>query len=257
MIDNRYDGFKLQCKNINEYNILSFKKNGYLKGIVENVSYEYGLKYLNNITKYNMNLNWDIISKINNIGDPLNYEYSINNTKIMLSPTTLRYIQYTLDILYHIKNNTKLINVKIVEVGGGYGAQSIFLFEICDLFNIVIDSYDILDLKEVNNLQDNYIKVCKTITNNIYNINTYTLDDYTYENENYFISNYALGEFSKDWQDIYISSVVSKIVHGYICWNFSPQIPNIHDYFNNINKIIEEENPQTNCYPIKSYLIKY
>ena len=86
MIDNRYDGFKLQCKNINEYNILSFKKNNYLKGIVENVSYEYGLKYLNNITKYNMNLNWDIISKINNIGDPLNYEYSINNIKIILNP---------------------------------------------------------------------------------------------------------------------------------------------------------------------------
>jgi hypothetical protein len=257
MIDNRYDGFKLQCKNINDYNILSFKKNNYLKGIVENVSYEYGLKYLDNITKYNMNLNWDIISKINNIGDPLNYEYIINNKKIMLSPTTLRYIQYTLDILYHIKNNTKLINIKIVEVGGGYGAQSIFLFEICHLFDIVIDSYDILDLQEVNNLQNNYIKVCQITTNNIYNINTYTLDDYKYENENYFISNYALGEFSKDWQDLYINSVVSKIEHGYICCNFSPQVPNIHDYFNTINKIIEDENPQTNCYPIKSYIIKY
>ena len=35
--------------------------------------------------------------------------------------------------------------------------------------------------------------------------------------------------------------IVSKIKHGYFCWNFSPQNPKIHDYFTTIKIIKEEE----------------
>ena len=144
----------------------------------------------------------------------------------------------------------------MVEVGGGYGAQSVFLFELSHLFDITIDKYEILDLLEVNNLQKHYINLCEATTRSKYNIEAFIIDEYNYENENYFISNYALGELTKEWQDLYIDNVVSKITHGYICWNFSPQNPNIHEYFNNIKKTIEEENPQTNCPPVKSFIIK-
>lgn len=257
MNDNRYDGFKYHCRDIDETNILTFKENNYLKSIVDNVSYEYGLEYLQNILNYNVNLDWNKIKKINDIGNPTNHSFTINNNNILLSPTTLRYVQYTLDILNHIKNYLKINNLKIVEVGGGYGAQSVFLFELCNLFDITIDKYEILDLYEVNNLQKHYINICEATTNNKYNIEAFILDEYNYENENYFISNYALGELTKDWQDLYIDNVISKIKNGYICWNFSPQNPNIHEYFNNIEKTIEEENPQTNCAPVKSYIIKY
>ena len=105
MIDNRYDGFKYHCRDIDEINILKFKENQYLKSIVDNVSYEYGLKYLENILNYNIELDLNKIKKINDIGNPTNYSFTINNNEILLSPTTLRYVQYTLDILNHIKND--------------------------------------------------------------------------------------------------------------------------------------------------------
>jgi len=238
MIDNRYNGFKSHCINIDKNNIFNFKENRNLKSIVENVSYNYGLKYLENILNYNVKLNWNKIKKINDIGSPNNYSFIINNNKILLSPTTLRYVQFTLDILNHIKNNLNINNLKIVEVGGGYGAQSIFLFEFCNLFDITINKYKIIDLKEVNNLQKHYINLCEETTNNKYNIEVIILDEYSNEDENYFISNYALGELTKEWQDLYINKVLSKIKNGYICWNFSPQNPNIHEYLSSIFFII-------------------
>jgi len=257
MIDNRYDGFKYLCRDIDKNNISKFKENRYLKSIVDNVSYDYGLKYLDNILDYKIQLDWNKIKKLNDIGSPKNYSFKINNIEILLSPTTLRYVQYTLDILNHIKKDLNINNLKIVEVGGGYGAQSVFLFELSHLFDITIDKYEILDLYEVNNLQKHYIDLCQVNSNIKYNIDAFTLDDYSYENENYFISNYALGELTKYWQNLYVDNVISKIKNGYICWNFSPENQYIHEYFNKVKKTIEEENPQTNCPPVKSYIIKY
>ena len=256
MEDNRYNNFKYHCSNINISNIISFKNNESFNSIIENVSYSYGLNYLNNIMKYNLEIDWDKIKLINDIGNPNNNTFFVNNNKILLSSTTLRYIQFTLDILNHIKNTLNLNTIKFVEVGGGYGAQAIFLFELCNLFNITIENYEIIDLQEVNNLQQCYIDQCSVI-NKDYPIEVITIDEYEYDDENYFISNYALGEFTKKWQDRYINDVASKIIHGYICWNFSPENQKIHEYFDNIEKIIEEENPQTNCPPVKSYIIKY
>lgn len=251
MEDARYTNLKYICSQINKENINYFKKDNSLKGIVENVNYYYGLKYLENILKYNKKLNWEKIKELNQIGNPDNFKYIINDKEYYLSPTILRYIQFTLDILNHI-SNLKLDNVNIVEVGGGYGCQSVLLKELCYLFNISIYNYTILDLEEVNNLQKHYIK----LTNND-NINCITINDYINNNNNYFISNYALGEFTKDWQELYIEKVIKDIKNGYICWNFSPHNPEIHSYFKNENTQIEEENPQTNCFPIISYIIKY
>ena len=85
----------------------------------------------------------------------------------------------------------------------------------------------------------------------------------TYENftdkktYNFAISNYALGELNTYWQNTYINNIISKIEHGYFCWNFSPTNPNIHSYFTSKDIIKEEENPQTNCPPVKSYILRY
>ena len=65
----------------------------------------------------------------------------------------------------------------------------------------------------------------------------FNLDDNDY---NFVISNYALGELNTVWQNTYINNIISKVEHGYFCWNFSPSNPNIHSYFTN-KDIIKEE----------------
>ena len=51
--DERYNMFRLSCKNVD---ITKFKRDQHLRGIVENVSKAFGLKYLKNIQKYDKNL---------------------------------------------------------------------------------------------------------------------------------------------------------------------------------------------------------
>ncbi len=260
-IDERYNRLKQFCINLNNKNFDNFKNNLDIIGIIENVNIEFGKKYLNNIINHKLNIDkidLDLIESINNVGNPTNYIFNINNKNINISPTTLRYLQFTLDIIYHIKYEKNLNKISIVEIGGGYGCQSILLYELSKLFDLTIDKYIILDLLEVNNLQKKYINKISEITNITYNIIPKTLKEFNNVEEfNYLISNYALGEFTKDWQDIYIKNIVSKILNGYICWNFNVEDKYIHEYFNKVAKSIKEENPQTNCYPIKSYIIKF
>lgn len=263
MNDTRYLGFQKACVSITERSISDFKTNGFIKGIVENVSYNYGILYLNNILKYNVNIDWDLIKTINNIGNPENFLYNINGSSHLLSPTTLRYLQFTLDMLTHISSQG-LKNINVYEVGGGYGSQSLFLALLSPLFNITVLSYTIVDLKEINNLQKHYLNKAATVlntdvTNNIKLIDPSILNSLQIEKkeENYFISNYALGELHKQWQDYYVSRLVSKCPHGYICWNFSVGNKKIHEYFTSVSTVITEENPQTNCPPVKSYNVTF
>jgi hypothetical protein len=264
MADPNYLSYQYICKNLNQDNINNFKRIREIIGIIENVNLEFGNQYLKNIINYPeiKNINWDNIKNFNDIGNPDMHRFLINNKEINLSPTTLRYIQYSLDMLYYIKNNLNISNVHIFEVGGGYGFQCILLFELAKLFSINVDSYTIIDLNEANNMQYQYISKCRNYFSYDFfeKINFMAFDnihDIPKLDNSFFISNYALGEFNKNIQDFYMDNVVSRMKHGYICWNFSVGNPTIHSYILNIKPTIEEENPQTNCPPIKSYIIKF
>jgi hypothetical protein len=254
-----YNGFKYICANINENNINYFKQNIHILGIIETVSKTFGYAYLSNIIKYEefKCIDWKKIKILNDIGSPKQEIFNINNQEILLSPTTLRYIQFSFDMLSYAKNILKLNSLNVVEIGGGYGFQSVLFYHFCDLFNIKIDKYTIIDLPETNNLQKHFVKeACKYSENK----NDIIITDYkniNLDNTNFLISNYALGEFYKSWQDYYIENVVKHIPHGYICWNFMNNTQ-IHEYFFKIkNIIIEEENPQTNYSQFKNHIIKY
>ena len=188
------------------------------------------------------------------------------DNQYLLSPKALCYIKFTFDILSHICEETNLKEIDVVEIGGGYGCQGILLYIMAKHFDIKVNSYTIIDLPEVNVLQRAFIKSCisKLSSSDEYNSSLHCISPEEYKNinktvePNFVISNYALGEFNQYWQNFYIDNVVSKTEHGYFCWNFSPTNPNIHSYFNNIKRLIkEEENPQTNTPPIKSYVIRY
>ena len=260
MSDQRYSAFQSFCRNITD--LSNFKKNQYIRLMVETVTYEIGLKYYENIKLYDEynKINWTNIKKMNDIGNPFNNTYNINNEEIQLSPTTLRYVQYALDMLYHIKQKN-YSEVTIYEVGGGYGFQSVILLEIAKIFDINVTNYTIVDLPEINNIQKLYVQETSNVLNFNFNDIIFTENPKTIVNNvkenSFFISNYALGELQKQWQNYYVQKIIKKCKHGYMCWNFSVNNKKIHEYFDNIDKEIEEENPQTNCPPVKTYIVKF
>lgn len=261
MTDNRYVAFQKFCGNVTE--LTNFKQNPYIRMMVETVSHDYGLKYYDNIKQYAEynEINWLNVIKLNNIGNPLTDAYMLNDKNIQLSSTTLRYLQFAFDMLLHIKQKGYK-NVTIYEVGGGYGFQAVLLVDLAKIFDIKIDKYTIIDLPEINNIQNLYLQESSVSLNyNFNNIisaeNPKKFNNLNIKENSYFISNYAFGELQKQWQDFYIQKLIKKCSHGYICWNFSVGNQQIHEYFDTIEKEIEEENPQTNCPPSKSYIVKF
>lgn len=227
----------------------NFKQIPEFTNILEHVNYKQGLQYIEYIkiltTKYNMdcaNLHWNKYIENDILGNPTKYNYKEQLTFITnintynISPTTLRYICFGLQILDVIINTNKQ-NISIVEVGGGYGGQCKILYDICLQFNINISKYTIIDLNNVSLLQNKYLTQLNV--NNVVTLsNTECLD--MLDNEyDLFISNYALGEFKTDVQDFYIDNVLSKCNKSFITWNTHP----INSKLNNIN--IQEEFPQT------------
>jgi len=266
-VDNRYNNFKLFCSQISRTNIHVFRNNNFFRSIVENVNEDFGKQYHKNVMEqYNDYINlsdvdWSELEIVMKIGSPITMDnYSINGTNYRFSPTVMRYFQFTLDMLKHVKEKGSAYDLNVVEIGGGFGCQSVLFCYFAKFFNIKVKSYTIVDLEEVCNLQNHYIKeVLNTLQMYDENIVSITAEEYTNENKaDFVLSNYALGELNTYWQNYYIDNIIKKATYGYFCWNFSPANPDIHNYFKTVDNLVkEEENPQTNCAPVKSYILRY
>jgi putative sugar O-methyltransferase len=263
----RNNSIKIKIKIMNEYSHVltasnaikcdhafnNFKTDPNFTSILEHVSYQQGLEYINEIKTYsNWNsLNWNIFLENDTIGNPQTYNYSneLNELKLNtfdISPSTLRYICFGIKILDYIKSFNKT-ELSIVEVGGGYGGQCKILFDLCELSGITISKYTIIDLTEITLLQSKFLKKL-----NYENVNTIPFDGCDKLLDSYydlFISNYALGEFTFDVKEFYINRVLPKCNRYFITWNTRP----IHDYFNN-SKFVDES-PQTNPTQFKNIII--
>ena len=160
------------------------------------------------ITK-DLHIPWDEIERIDNIGSPEIFEL-INGYKI--SPITLRYVYYANEILGHISRG----DIKIVEIGGGYGGLCSMIFCLAKSRGINISKYSIYDLPNVREFQKHYLNSIGV--NNVDFLDSSNLDNFT-GIYNYCISFYALGEFDDSTKNNYIEKVVSKVSAGFILWN--------------------------------------
>ena len=170
--------------------------------VLEHVSYEEGQQYLKEI-------DIDYLDKLQEIkqndaiGKPQTYDYpSIGN----ISPTTIRYIKNTSDIINKFGTSFD----SIVEIGGGYGG----LCKVMSSF-IKFDQYLLLDLEECNLLSRRYLS--------IFNLPTlsHTAEEIDEIDENFdlLISNYAFSECHKEVQQDYIERFIKKSNNFYIMHN--------------------------------------
>lgn len=179
----------------------SFKSHPAYRHVLEHVSYEEGIEYLSEIKiKYDDKLNQ--IKENDKYGNPITYEYDTIGT---ISPTTIRYIKNTSDIINRFGTDIK----SIVEIGGGYGG-------LCKVLNSFIDfqSYLLIDLEECNLLSRKYLK--------LFDIPSFSHRSEEIEVEeqfDLFISNYALSECDRDTQLEYIDKFLKNSKKFYIMHN--------------------------------------
>jgi putative sugar O-methyltransferase len=192
-----------------------FRRNTTYNEILEHVSKEQGLEYLQIISN-----DLDILSSINdfkandNYGSPRMYDYP--NVGVF-SPSTLRYIKVLHDIKKHFQT---IDNLNICEIGVGYGGQ-------CRILNTYYQpaTYCLVDIQPALALAqrflDNYI---------IQSVLAYkTMNELEQKNYDLVVSNYAFTELPRIIQDIYLKKVILNSKRGYITYNeINPKEFNSH-----------------------------
>jgi hypothetical protein len=256
----------LKSLNYENFKECDFKSNNKYKNILEHVSYELGLKYLELVHLDFPSITYETIQGFININDKYGFpdkeKYMYKNNIYVCSPTTLRYIYHALVILNYYKN-TDCKN--IVEVGCGYGGLYLAINYFSNKLGVIINNYNIIDLPETCILIENYLNLhndCKYSTIQIHTSNTY--GEKIKDDKLFFISNYCFTEIDETHNKLYSGILLTKTTNGFIIWqnggnNGSYRIEQAKSITGKeIVKVIEEK-PQTDSgYSIhKNYFVYF
>ena len=175
-------------------NMNTFKRDLRLNRIFEHAGIEQGLAYLDLIKSNNPQL---LQHKFTNddTGGAQVYDYGNGH---VFSPSTLQYIGVLSNLITRFGS---LDDMRIVEVGGGYGGQC---KTVIDVFKPKV--YTIVDLPEVTALQLKYLTDTGARVMSVPPTGKYDL----------FISNYALSEIPNNTEYI---DLARRCKHGYITCN--------------------------------------
>ena len=179
-----------------------FKSHPAYRHVLEHVSFEEGQQYLKEIDIDYLD-KLDEVKENDSLGSPVIYEYpSVGE----ISPTTIRYIKNTSDIINKFGTSFD----SIVEIGGGYGG----LCKVISSF-IKFEQYLLLDLEECNLLSRKYLSHFNLPTLSYRSEEIDEID----ENFDLLISNYAFSECHKEVQQDYIERFIKKSNNFYIMHN--------------------------------------
>lgn len=237
------DNYPVVCESAaNDEEVFSvFKTIPAYTWILEHVSPQLGRSYLDSIiNEYELN---DVVEMCKDaivndkFGGSQPILYDIGNEKINITPSTLRYIKVFTDLLSHFEDISEM---NICEIGGGYGGQCL----IADTLS-GFKSWDIVDLKEANKLQEKYLD-----KNEVSDVRFLSLETISELKDKYdlVISNYAFSECTRKIQDIYVDKILKNSTHGYMTMNFITHYDDLHSFeslsavVNNMRDLEEKPN---------------
>lgn len=219
----------------------NFRSDKRYQDVLEHVSQKQGWEYFNHIiTKNPIKLNETTIKyskQVDEHGNPNRFPYPKFGD---ISPTILRYLSVLGDI-ERIYGDFK--NKKIVEIGAGYGGQSMLI----NLFHDV-DEYVIIDIPEALELIKKFLQTNNIDTKKYRFLTPKDVLEMGEEKFDFLISNYAFSECYKNIQDLYIEKIVNKSKNFYMIVNFINE--NVYDLENLLERLdgnvkIYEEEPNT------------
>lgn len=182
-----------------------FKKDSRYTAILEHVSPEHGQRYFNGIMQYELDDELIESFKENDkIGGSRVIDYGEPFGQV--SPSTLRYVQNTLDIAHFVGEGEIS---KIVEIGGGYGGLCKTISCLCDF-----DEYHIYDIEPASKLQEKYLSNFDVNKKVSFHSSIEPIEDV-----DLVISNYAYSELNIDLQDAYYENVIKNAKRVYMILN--------------------------------------
>lgn len=190
----------------NDKFLRNFRRPYNYREILEHVSYDLGVEYLNNVKRLEPN-RWQDLLQVNSrndfFGNPILYNFAAAGK---FSPTTLRYISTALEM----RNSIQLKKTdSIAEIGIGYGGQAAVIENL-----LQNKKYTFFDLPEAVQLSKTYLNRIGSKLNPVVGDLNSVQDEF-----DVVISNYAFSELSRDLQESYLSKVLQKSKRGYMIMN--------------------------------------
>jgi hypothetical protein len=189
-----------------------FKKNNVYCGVLEHASVQEANEGIKEIKSILGKHTLDFIKKASvndKYGGATRARFKFDEGDIHVSPSTIRYCTVAAKIK-NLFGNTK--DMKICEIGGGYGGQCAVISS-----TFGFHEYHIVDLEEPGMLQKRYLDTIGI--KNHKEILCHSLEDIS-KKYDLLISNYAFSECSAPVQKIYMDKILSRSTHGYMIMNF-------------------------------------
>jgi len=196
LVVNPYDAACMEFI-IDENKFLSFKRDKRYTAVLEHVDPEFGQEYINQIKCLGIDIVSDIkkFKENDRLGNPYLIEYE--EPFGLISPSTLRYIKNTYDIISFVAERKCK---RIAEIGGGYGGLCKSLSTKVDF-----DEYVLFDLEGACKLSEKYLSHFPLRQKVKYNWNCENLGNF-----DLVINNYAYSELDSEIQEIYYNNVVKN-----------------------------------------------
>jgi hypothetical protein len=244
-----YSHVKVITRCLNDTDLYkNFKRHSDYMNVLEHVSYNLGIGYITCLRQEFSScfciIDWVAIKRNDMIGNPITYDFRqylqdiIKLESYIFSPTIFRYIYTGLKILKHIQSKN-LTNVKVIEIGGGYGGQLYIINILANLFNITITEWTLVDLDVITKHQDKYLRDL-----NVKNFNTISYNDIrdnrkSIDNYDLLVSSYGLSELNEEIKNLYVELIAKKCDNFYLNWNSKT----IHNFFTGEKFVHEIEKP--------------
>lgn len=138
------------------------------------------------------------------------------------SPSNLRYLYHALRVLGHARA-LGLTELRVVELGGGYGGLALYVLRLAPLLGVAVGDYAIVDVPEAVALQAAYARALDLPLRVIDGLDGDALAGATGPDDGerrYLISAYAFSEFDAETRAWYEARLVRKCAHGFLVWNF-------------------------------------
>jgi hypothetical protein len=211
-----YNDWQRFAKEIVDKNITSWKRHPHVKYMLEHESVLAATMYIEYLTQF---LSKETIQTLATLNDRIGDSEPITIHDIYTSPSSIRYIRHSYDLVKHIQSKN-LDNVTIVEIGGGYGGMALIAHEMAKLLGLTIKNYIIYDLPGPGALQKWYLTQHGLDTNVQWNDCSTFCADLPKENETYVLfSSYAVSELSSEYRDAYLRNILPVIEGALLIWN--------------------------------------
>lgn len=136
----------------------------------------------------------------------------VNN--VATSYSSWRYILHAA-LLLQKAQEFSISNIRLLELGGGYGGLCVFVNSLCECFNIEIEEYIIVDLPGVSDLQSKYLTSLGIDATCISSV-----EDIPSDQDHFLVSCYGFSSFDERERTFYENSKVwTNASHGFLVWN--------------------------------------